>query len=98
MKTLPSWFQWDGEDLLLDIRVQPRASRDEIVGLHDDALKIRITAPPQDGKANIHLIRFLSEVFGTPRSRIELISGQTGRKKRIRIRSPGRLPASLFNN
>ncbi|WP_455217217.1 DUF167 family protein [Kaarinaea lacus] len=97
MTTQPSWFQWDGEDLLLDIRVQPRASRDEIVGPFGGNLKIRITAPPLDGKANIHLIRFLSEVFGTPKSRIELVSGQAGRHKRVRIRSPESLPPGIIH-
>lgn len=89
------WYQWQEEDLLLTIRVQPRASRDEIVGPHDDTLKVRITAPPVDGKANEHLVRFLAKSFGVASTRVELISGESGRNKRLRIRNPVRLPAGI---
>lgn len=89
------WYQWQEENLLLTIRVQPRASRDEIVGPYQDALKVRITAPPVDGKANTHLIRFLAKCFGVAPSRIDLISGEIGRQKRLRIRQPGQLPEGI---
>ena len=91
MNNQDSWYQWDEEDLLLNIRVQPKASHDEIVGPHNNALKIRITAPPVDGKANAHLVRFLAKSFGVAKSRIELISGETGREKRLRVRAPANL-------
>lgn len=81
-----------GEDLILRVRVQPRASRDEVCGLQGEALKIRITAPPVDGKANAHLIRFLAREFGVAKSAVELLSGETGRDKRLRIHAPARLP------
>ena len=48
----------DGEDLLLDLFIQPKASRDQIMGPHGDELKVAITAPPVDGQANAHLIKF----------------------------------------
>lgn len=86
------WYQWHQDDLVLCIRVQPKASRDEIVGPHQDALKIRITAPPVDGKANDHLVRFLAKTFGVAPSRVDLISGESARIKRIRVRKPTRLP------
>ncbi len=86
---------WQGRDLLLRVHVQPRAGRDAIVGWHGDALKVRIQAPPVDGRANGHLVRFLAGVFDVPRARIEVLSGQTGRKKRVRIQSPGRLPPGI---
>jgi len=86
------WYQWQQENLLLTIRVQPRASRDEIVGPYDDALKVRITAPPVDGKANTHLIKFLAKCFAVPPSHVDLISGETGRNKRLLIHAPVRLP------
>jgi uncharacterized protein (TIGR00251 family) len=91
MSNPDSWYQWDEEDLLLNIRVQPKASHDEIVGPHNNALKIRITAPPVDGKANAHLVRFLAKSFGVAKSRIKLISGETGRDKKLRIRAPTNL-------
>ncbi len=85
-------YRWQNDDLILSIRVQPRASRDEIVGVYGDQLKIRLTAPPVDGKANQHLLRFLASYCQVPRSRVELISGQTGRTKKVRINRPNHLP------
>ncbi len=85
-------YRWDNDDLILSIRVQPKASRDEIVGVYGDQLKIRLTAPPVDGKANQHLLRFLANYCKVPRARVELISGQTARTKRVRIRRPNCLP------
>ncbi len=91
---MPDWYEWRDEELFLSLRIQPRSSRDEITGPHGAALKVRITAPPVDGKANAHLIRYLAKAFGVTRAQVELISGQTGRDKRVRIRSPKRLPES----
>jgi uncharacterized protein (TIGR00251 family) len=86
------WYHWDGEHLLLSVYVQPKASRDLIDGVHGDRLKVRITAPPVDGRANAHLLDFLAGVFGVPRRRVTLLAGETGRAKRIRIERPARLP------
>jgi len=89
-------FLWDGDTLILNIRLQPRASRDEIVAIQADGrLKIRISAPPVDGKANEHLRRYLAEIFGVSRSAVTLLSGQTGRNKRVSISSPGVLPSPI---
>lgn len=88
-----AWFRWDGDALTLEIRVQPRASRDEIVGPHGEQLKVRITAPPVDGKANQHLVRFLAKSFGVAPSAVTLVGGETGRDKRLRIQAPRELPA-----
>jgi uncharacterized protein (TIGR00251 family) len=88
------FYRWEGDRLLLSVRVQPRASRDEIVGPHGDKeLKVRITAPPVDGKANAHLIRFLAKAFGVPRSRVTLVGGESSRSKHLAIDSPTTLPA-----
>ncbi|MBW3567906.1 MAG: DUF167 family protein [Proteobacteria bacterium] len=84
--------QRDGDDVILDVYVQPRASRDAIVGIHDGALKIRITAAPVDGKANRYLQRFLAREFGVPAGSVSLLWGLTGRRKKFRIRKPARLP------
>jgi uncharacterized protein (TIGR00251 family) len=85
-------FFWQGSHLILDLHVQPRASKDEIIGMHGERLKIRITAPPVDGEANRHLTRFLADVFQVPRSQVELLSGASGREKRFRILNPQTLP------
>jgi len=87
--------EWQGKDLLLRVRVQPKASRDEISGLQGEALKVRITAPPVDGKANAHLVKFLAKQFGVAKSAVTLLSGETGRDKRLRIHAPARLPEAL---
>ena len=88
-------YHWQGESLLLSVRVQPRASRDEIVGPHgDNAIKVRITAPPVDGKANAHLVRFIARSFGVPPSHVELLTGDNGRRKQLCIHSPNKLPAT----
>jgi uncharacterized protein (TIGR00251 family) len=88
-------YRWDGDRLFLHIRLQPRASGDAIAGIHGNALKVRITAPPVEGRANDHLIRYLAEVFAVPRARIQLVSGLTSRDKHLIIQSPGRLPPPI---
>jgi uncharacterized protein (TIGR00251 family) len=67
------------------VRVQPRARRDEIRGLHGDALKIRLTAPPVAGKANQALQKFLAKRLGIPPSSVEILTGHTSRQKRVRV-------------
>jgi uncharacterized protein (TIGR00251 family) len=89
------WYRWDGDDLILRVHAQPRAAKDEIVGPHGDSLKIRITAPPVEGKANAHLIKFLAKAFGVPKSQVDLLSGETGRAKRFRIQAPRRLAGNV---
>ena len=70
----------------ITIRVTPRAKRNEISGIMDDGtIKIRITAPPVDGKANQALIKYLSDIFDIKRSQIEVVAGHTGRNKLIAI-------------
>jgi len=90
------WYQWKGEDLLLAVHVQPKASRDRIDGIHGDRLKVRISAPPLEGRANEHLMKFLAGEFGVPRRQVVLLSGDSGRAKRIRIERPTRLPEDLI--
>ncbi|MBX9912585.1 MAG: DUF167 domain-containing protein [Pseudomonadaceae bacterium] len=87
------YFRWDGDDLILDCHLQPKASRDEFAGLHGERLKIRLSTPPVDGKANAHLLVFLGAAFGVAKSHVELISGELNRQKRVRIRAPKCLPA-----
>jgi uncharacterized protein (TIGR00251 family) len=89
-----SYARWDGTDLVLQVRVQPRASADAFVP-EADRLRVRITAPPVDGAANEHLLRFVAREFGVAPSRVALIRGSTGREKTLRIASPARVPAPL---
>ena len=86
------FYQWKGDDLVLDVRIQPKASADGFAEVLEDRLKIRITAPPVDGKANKHLAAFLAKQFKVAKSRVTILSGESSRNKRINIQQPGRLP------
>jgi len=65
--------------------VQPGASKNEIVGIQEDALKLRISAPPVQGKANSKLIQFLAKQLGVKRSQVEILSGHTSKIKKIKV-------------
>jgi len=91
---MTGWHRWDGADLVLTVRVQPRASRDEL-RLEGTRLRARITAPPVDGAANAHLLRFLADEFDVAPSRVALVRGTTGREKVLRITAPKTLPDAL---
>ncbi|GAB1394495.1 DUF167 family protein YggU [Rhodocyclaceae bacterium] len=79
------WLRVDGDDVILNLHIQPGAKKTEVVGLHGDALKIRLAAPPVDGKANEALLAFIAEKIGARKTAVELVSGQTSRTKRIRV-------------
>ncbi len=82
---MSDWLRSDGPDALLSLHVQPGAKKTEVAGLYGAALKIRLAAPPVDGKANDCLIDFLAGALGVARRRIELVSGASSRAKRVRI-------------
>jgi uncharacterized protein (TIGR00251 family) len=86
----PPWLQPHPEGLILHLYIAPRASRDAVVGEHDGLLKLQITAPPVEGKANKALLRFLADALGVARGDLELLSGDTGKRKRVLAR--GLLP------
>jgi len=71
--------------LVLTLHIQPGAKKTEFVGLHGEAMKVRLAAPPVDGKANAALCVFLARFCGVGRSAVTLISGETSRAKRVRI-------------
>lgn len=88
------------EGLLLRLYIQPKASRDTIVGVHGDELKVAITAPPVEGQANSHLVKFLAKQFRVAKSQVLLEKGETGRHKQIKIINPQQIPslvAELIN-
>jgi len=76
--------------------LQPSAANDEIVGVHNNRLKIRITAPPVEGKANDHLIKWFSKLFKVPKGDIDILQGELGRQKTLRIRAPKALPIQIL--
>lgn len=81
-----SWITEKPEGIVITIFVQPRASRNVIAGLHGDALKIKLTAPPVDNAANKMCLQFLAKCLNISKSSLEIVSGQTSRKKQILLR------------
>ena len=69
----------------LSVRIQPRASKNELVAMEGGGFKIRLTAPPVDGAANEALVKYLAVVLSVPKSHIEIVSGHTSRDKILRI-------------
>jgi hypothetical protein len=72
--------------LIVNVRVQPRASKDEVAGALGGALKIRLCAPAVENRANEALVEFLSNLLKTPKSAVRIQSGEHGRNKRVEIR------------
>ena len=83
------------EELELSLYVQPKASRDSWQGLHGDELKLLITAPPVAGKANSHIIKLLAKQFKVAKRQVQIVKGELGRHKRIRITSPKQIPNEI---
>jgi len=81
--------------ITVTLHVQPGARKSGIVGLHGDALKVRIAAPAVDNKANAALVDFLSETLGVPKSAIAIRHGATGRRKIVEIAGDAELAAKL---
>lgn len=79
-----AYTEKDGS-LTFKVQVVPRASRSEIVGEHNGALRVRLAAPPVDGAANEELVRILARVFAVPRSAIEIKSGHSSKTKQVRV-------------
>lgn len=82
---MPPWLRPDGEGAVLHLHIQPGAKITGVVGPHGDALKIRLAAPPVDGKANAALIEFIAAKVGVARTAVTLLSGGSSRTKRVRV-------------
>jgi len=90
---MAAWAREGSAGAVLEILVQPRASRTRVVGEHDGRLKIQLAAPPVDGEANAALLAFLADALGVKRADVALLAGETGRRKRVRI--AGLAPAAV---
>jgi uncharacterized protein (TIGR00251 family) len=73
------------KEKILEVWVQPRASRSEIVGYRNHFLHLRVTAPPVEGEANQSVKKLLARALGIPPSRVEILKGDRGRRKRVRV-------------
>lgn len=83
----PPLWSISGNTLLVSLHIQPRASKNEVCGLQNNALKIRLTSPPVDGLANKMVRKFMADLLHVPQSAVEIVSGETSRHKRVRISS-----------
>jgi uncharacterized protein (TIGR00251 family) len=75
----------EGAGVMLTVRVLPRASRNQVVGVEQGAIKIKLTAPPVEGAANAALIEFVAEWLGVRKSAVSIVSGDKARRKRIQV-------------
>lgn len=77
----------EGDDsVTFEVRVSPRASRNAIIGVHEGALKVALTAPPVEGAANEALRKLIGKTLGVPKSSVDIIRGERGRNKVLRVR------------
>jgi uncharacterized protein len=81
----PPWLTPGAGGVMLDILAAPRASRNRVIGVHDDRLKIQLTAPPVEGKANDALVRFIAETVGVSKAQVEIVGGPSNRRKTVRV-------------
>lgn len=87
MQTIPVFVdQAEPNVLRLRIYVQPGASRTQLSGLHGDAIKIKVSAPPEDGRANAELCEFIADFLGCAKRQVELFSGDKSRHKKVNVR------------
>jgi uncharacterized protein (TIGR00251 family) len=84
--TAPAWLREDADGVVLELLVQPRASRTRAIAEHEGRLKLQLAAPPVDGEANEALISFLAGALSVRRADVVLLRGATGRRKTVRIR------------
>lgn len=89
------WHRWHGPDLELRVKVQTQSRNEGVAEVVGDSLRVRVNAPPVDGKANKRLLQVLAKAFGVARSRVQLVHGAGSRQKWVRIEQPGRCPESL---
>lgn len=93
---MSGWYRLDGDVLSLTLHVQPGAKRTEISGLHGEALKIRLAAPPIEGRANEALLRFVADTFDVPMRQVELKQGGQSRHKVVMVTGSKVAPESVL--
>lgn len=90
------WYRRNGAILSLTLHVQPGAKHSEIAGLHGEALKIRLAAPPVEGRANEALLKFIADLFGVPLRNTELKQGRQSRHKVVAVTGSNIEPETLL--
>ena len=84
---MEGWYEEKDGNLFIKIHVQPMASKNEVVGVHDGSLKVRLTSPPVEGAANTLLLKFIAKTLGIAKSQIDIVSGEKSRHKRLKLES-----------
>ena len=92
-----SWYRYKSDVLILKLYIQPGTKRNEVIGPIQGKLKIKLASPPIEGRANIHLIKLLAELFKVPRSNIALKSGEKSRHKIVEISNSSIHPDTLLS-
>lgn len=93
---MAQWYRKTPDGWLLTLHIQPGAKKSEVVGLHGDALKVRIASPPVDGKANEALLAFIADQLGLPKRAVQLVRGDTSRAKTVLVTASEIDPARLL--
>ena len=91
-----SWYRIGRDGVAIELQVQPGARRTEIVGLHGDCLKLRLAAPPADGKANACLIEFLAQRLGVKKGQVTITRGAASRRKTVFVAQARFEPRALL--
>ena len=86
---MASWLREEGGGVVLELLIQPRASRTKVLGEHDGRLKIALAAPPVEGEANAALVEFLADRLGVKKAAVSILRGETGRRKTVRVGGAG---------
>lgn len=92
-----TFYQWEGDILVLNILGTPSAKRDAIGKVKGNQLKVSVTAAPVGGKATDHMVRFLAKAFGISPSDIEVVYGRMNVNKQLRIKAPQELPSMILS-
>ena len=93
---MSGWYRRTDSGWLLRIHVQPGAKKSGVAGPHGEALKLRVAAPPVEGKANAALVAFIAEALGLPRRSVSVVQGQLSREKLVLVADASADPARLF--
>ncbi len=93
---MAQWYRKTPDGWLLTLHIQPGAKKSEVVGLHGDALKVRVASPPVDGKANEALVAFIADQLGLPKRAVQLVRGDTSRAKTVLVTASEIDPALLL--
>ena len=92
------WYKYNHDELIINVYLQPGAKKNELLGLYNNALKIRLNVPPIEGRANKALIKLIAELFHVPIRQVALVRGQQSKHKVLTIKGSTHDPERLIQN